>query len=325
LTVTHKYLQGIILNNLLQLRINKIRLFIFNLIIKKWIVCYEKREAFYKYSEANTHNMAVGTIYLIINKINGHKYVGQTTRGMNKRWAQHIQEANRMSQYPLHKAMRKHGNHNFMVKELEECDTKLLNEREEYYIEKFNTFNSSAGYNATSGGEGGLLSDETKQKISDKKSEMVYTDEHCDNISKGLKDKLDNNEKWGFHLPENRGEGGKHLRSKIMSINVETGEERVWDSASEAAIELTGNRKKCGNIIRAMDNGWKAYGYLWKRLEPSKRYVKVYGVHKKTWIKTQVFDSIKEAGRIFGSEGGVRKSLNNPRKNSYKGYYWFKA
>ena len=75
-----------------------------------------------------------------------------------------------MSPYPLHKAMRKHGNNNFMIKELEECDTKLLNEREEYYIEKFNTFNSSKGYNATSGGEGGLLSDETKQKISDTKS-----------------------------------------------------------------------------------------------------------------------------------------------------------
>ena len=29
---------------------------------------------------------------------------------------------------------------------------------------------------------------------------MIYTDEHCDNISNALKDKLDNNEKWGFHI-----------------------------------------------------------------------------------------------------------------------------
>ena len=260
--------------------------------------------------------MAVGQIYLIINKINGHKYVGQTSQGMNKRWAQHIQEAMRMSPYPLHKAMRKHGNHNFTIKELEECDTKLLNEREEYYIQKFNTFNSSEGYNATAG------------------SEMVYTDElhpvlhpvreDCDNISKGLKDKLDNNEKWGFHLPENRG-NGKHLATKIMSVNVETGEERVWNSIVEAAIELTGNKNIAGNITRAMNKGYKCQGHLWKRLEQSKQCVKVYGINKITWQRTPIYNSIKEAGRIFGSEGGVRKSLNNPRKNSYKGYYWFRV
>ena len=302
---------------------NKIRLFIFNLIMQKCIVYYHRAIQFYKYWYVSYHKMAVGQIYLIINKINGHKYVGQTSQGMNKRWAQHIQEAMRMSPYPLHKAMRKHGNNNFMIKELEECDTKLLNEREEYYIEKFNTFNSSKGYNATSGGEGGLLSDETKQKISDTKSKMIYTDEHCDNISNALKDKLDNNEKWGFHIAENRG-NGKHLATKIMSVNVETGEERVWNSVSEAAIELTGDRNKSGNIVTAMNKGYKSYGHLWKRLEKSKQCVKVYGINKITWQRTKTFNSIKEAGRMFGTEGGVRKSIKNPRKNSYKGYYWFK-
>jgi len=268
--------------------------------------------------------MAVGTIYLIINKINGHKYVGQTIRGMNKRWAQHIQESMRMSPYPLHKAMRKHGNHNFMIKELEECDTELLDEREIHYIEKYNTFNSNEGYNATSGGNTPSFSDETKQKISDKKKDMIYTDEHCDNISKGLKDKLDNNEKWGFHLAENRG-NGKHLATKIMSVNVETGEERVWDSVSEAAIELTGDRTRSGNIVRAINKGYKCQGHLWKRLEQSKQCVKVYGVHKQTWCKTQIYNSIREAGKIYGNVSGIRKSIKNPRRNSYKGYYWFRA
>lgn len=271
--------------------------------------------------------MAVGTIYLIINKINGHKYVGQTSQGMNKRWAQHIQEAMRMSPYPLHKAMRKHGNHNFMIKELEECNTELLDEREEYYIEKFNTFNSNNGYNVQSldSTSGGPVrgADETKQKISDKMSGVSKSEKHCNNISNGLKDKLDK-EKWGFHLAENRG-NGKHLATKIMSVNVETGEERIWNSVSEAAIELTGDRNKAGNITRAMNKGYKCQGHLWKRLEQSKQCVKVYGINKVTWQRTQTFNSIREAGRIFGSESGVKKSLKNPRKNSYKGYYWFKV
>lgn len=245
--------------------------------------------------------MSVGTIYLIINKVNGHKYVGQTTQGMNKRWAQHIQEAMRMSAYPLHRAMREHGNHNFMIKEICECNTELLDEREQHYIKEYNTFNSSEGYNATS----------TKPDI--KK-------DTCDNI----KNKLDNNDKWGFHLAKNRG-NGKHLATKVLSVNVETGEEIEWDSISAAAIELTGDRRKSGNIVRAMNKGYKTMGHLWKRLEQSKQCIKVYGVHKQTWLETPVYNSIREAGKIYGSVSGVRKSLKNPRRNSYRGYYWFKV
>jgi group I intron endonuclease len=269
--------------------------------------------------------MAIGTIYLIINKVNGHKYVGQTTQTVNNRWKQHIDESRRMSPYPLHRAMRKHGNHNFMIRELEECDVNKLDEREQYFIKEYNTFESAEGYNATSGGNRPILSQETKDKLSDIKSKQINTEEHNDNISSSMKESLSNN-KWGFHLEENRG-NGKHFRAQLMSVNIETGEERIWESASEAAIELTDNRKKCGNIIRAADNGYKAYGYLWKRLEPSKRHTSVYGIHKINWLRTPTYKSISEAVRIHGgdrSDSGLRKSLNNPRKYSWKGFYWYK-
>lgn len=256
--------------------------------------------------------MKQGIIYLIINKVNGHKYVGQTTQGMNKRWAQHIQEANRMSPYPLHKAMRKHGNHNFMIREICECKENELNDKEQYYIKEYNTFNSSEGYNATSG----------SNNISPVRG------------ANSLKDKLDNNDKLhppvrdavrgGFHLAENRGDG-KHMSNKVLSVNVETGEEIEWESISEAARQLTGDRKKCSNIILALNKGYKAYGHLWKRLEPSKHSIKVYGVHKQTWLETPVYNSIKEAGRIYGSETAIARSIKNPRRNSYKGYYWYRA
>ena len=253
--------------------------------------------------------MAIGTIYLIINKVNGHKYVGQTTQGMNKRWKQHIDQAMRMSQYPLHRAMRKHGNHNFMIREIEECDVSKLDEREQHFIKEYNTFESTQGYNATSGDNKPILSQETKQNISDSMSDVMKE------------------EKWGFHTSENRG-NGKHLSTKVMSVNIETGEERVWNSFSEAAIELTGDKNKTGNIIRAADNGWKAYDHLWKRIEKSKRSIPVYGVNKKTWNRTQVFKSIKDAARACGNvkgENDIRRSIRNPRRNSYKGFYWFRA
>lgn len=270
--------------------------------------------------------MAQGIIYLIINKVNGHKYIGQTTQGMNKRWKQHLDDAMRMSDTPLHRAMRKHGNHNFMIKELCECNENELDEKEQYYIKQYNTFESKEGYNATSGGNRPILSQETRDKISKTKSELVYEQEHCDNISQSIKESL-KKEKWGFHTSENRG-NGKHMSTKVLSINVETGEEREWDSFSEAAIELTGDKNKSGNIVRAADNGWKAYGHLWKRLEKSKRSISVYGINKKTWARTQVFNSIKDAARACGNINGeneIRRSIRNPRRNSYKGFYWFRV
>ena len=244
--------------------------------------------------------MQVGTIYLIINKVNGHKYVGQTTQTTNKEWKQHIEDSKRMSPYPLHRAMRKYGTHQFLMKELEECDISKLDEREQYFINEYNT---TEEYN--------------------KGTDSVYKEPEHDTpvIEKPLP-----NKEWGFHLEKNRG-NGEHFRAQLMSVNVETGEERIWESASAAAIELTDNRKKCGNIIRAADNGYKAYGYLWKRLEPSKRHTSVYGINKVNWLRTPTYKSISEAVRIYGgntSDSGLRKSLNHPRKYSWKGFYWFK-
>lgn len=254
--------------------------------------------------------MQVGTIYLIINKVNGYKYVGQTTQTVNNRWKQHIDESKRMSPDSLHRAMRKYGNHNFMIREIEECDVSKLDEREQYFIKEYNTFESTEGYNNTN----------TIEDV-----EYIDNKEIKDNTP--IKEPLpliDNN--WGFHLEKNRG-NGKHFSAQLMSVNIETGEERIWESASAAAIELTDNRKKCGNIIRAADNGYKAYGYLWKRLEPSKRHTSVYGINKVNWLRTPTYKSISEAVRIHGgntSDSGLRKSLNHPRKYSWKGFYWFK-
>ena len=243
--------------------------------------------------------MQVGTIYLIINKVNGHKYIGQTTLTTNKEWKQHIEDSKRMSPYPLHRAMRKYGTHQFLMKELEECNVSKLDERVEYFIKEYNT---TEEYN-------------TNDPI-DNEDNTPVIEEPLPLIDK----------KWGFYLEENRG-NGEHFRAQLMSVNVETGEERIWESASAAAIELTDNRKKCGNIIRAADNGYKAYGYLWKRLEPSKRHTSVYGINKVNWLRTPNYKSISEAVRIHGgniSDSGLRKSLNNPRKYSWRGFYWFR-
>lgn len=95
--------------------------------------------------------MVKGYIYIIINKINHKKYVGQTTLTIEERFKAHVSQANNGEMSPLHCAMRKYGVENFKIVAWEE--TALLDEREMYWIETLNTY-EGIGYNATKGGQG---------------------------------------------------------------------------------------------------------------------------------------------------------------------------
>lgn len=246
--------------------------------------------------------MAQGIVYLIINKENGHKYVGQTTQPLNKRWQQHIQEANRMSPKPLHRAFRKYGVGKFTMKVIDECDESLLNEKEQYWIEQYNT--SEEGYNDSKP----ILIQETKNIISN-------------TITIPQKSKI---EPWGCLTEENRG-NGKHSGLKIMGINIETGEEKIWENAREAALEVAGDRNKNSNILLSARKGYKCYGYKWKILENKPKKKAVRGVHKRTWEEV-FYESISDAVRDMGNgtrNTGLIKSLRNPHKYTWKGYYWF--
>lgn len=90
----------------------------------------------------------MGYIYLITNKINGVKYVGQTSRDIEIRFLEHCTEKRGHSK--LHNAIQKYGWQNFEVTQLEECPINQLDEREKYWIKYYDTFNN--GYNLTLGG-----------------------------------------------------------------------------------------------------------------------------------------------------------------------------
>lgn len=95
-------------------------------------------------------------IYKIENKINGHCYIGQST-DILRRWRNHKTVANNENhedkEYPLYRAIRKYGIENFDFSILEECKVEELNEKELYYIQKYNSYFN--GYNQTIGGNQG--------------------------------------------------------------------------------------------------------------------------------------------------------------------------
>lgn len=261
-----------------------------------------------------------GTIYLILNRLNGHKYVGQTRVPLNKRWAQHLQEAKTYSTRPLYAAINKYGSDKFTIKVLEECNVDVLNEREVYWIEKLNTFKGADGYNATCGGDFFNHTNETKQKISEGMKKVERSDEWVNNIATSLQEKA-KKEPWGFLNAENRC-NGEHTKRSVKGTCLTTGKEVVFESMTEAARIVNG---KNGNISAAIKNNWTAYGYKWEKVNKTPVKIQCYGVHKYTGERTITFPSIKSAMHYLGGkhDSGIRKALKSDGKSSWYGYYWF--
>lgn len=107
-------------------------------------------------------------IYKITNIINKKCYIGKSV-DVNQRWGQHISSLDRNNHYNSHlqNAWNKYGKENFVFETL--CETfseDETNEKEIYFIRYYKALTRKYGYNLRSGGEGGTVSDETKQKIS---------------------------------------------------------------------------------------------------------------------------------------------------------------
>lgn len=96
----------------------------------------------------------IAYIYKLTNKINGKIYVGKTMLTPEERFLQHCRDARKRKceKRPLYLAMNKYGTENFELTIIEECSDNIVNEREVYWIEKYQSFKN--GYNATKGGDG---------------------------------------------------------------------------------------------------------------------------------------------------------------------------
>lgn len=114
-------------------------------------------------------------IYEIFNIINNKRYIGQSVN-IYKRWNSHVSELNKNSHKNLYlqRAWSKYGEDNFRFSILEKCDAKYLDERENYYIEKYSTMDELFGYNLTSGGNSKKI---VSQQSVDKMIDSRWTNE----------------------------------------------------------------------------------------------------------------------------------------------------
>ena len=86
-------------------------------------------------------------IYKLTNTKTGLSYVGQTIQSVQARWKQHLRDRSGK----LHEAIEEYGKDCWLIEILENvASSDLLNEREGYWINHFDTFVN--GYNSTPDG-----------------------------------------------------------------------------------------------------------------------------------------------------------------------------
>lgn len=120
-------------------------------------------------------------IYSITNILNGKMYIGKSKnilhRIYNHKYS--LKSGSHINKH-LQNSWDKNGEKSFEFNVIEICDIETLNDREKFFIEKFNTYLN--GYNGTIGGDGSSgvpLSEATKLKLSISMSGRKLTPEQA--------------------------------------------------------------------------------------------------------------------------------------------------
>ena len=223
-------------------------------------------------TEGVCYNLAF--IYEIVNDVNNKRYIGKTEFDINKRFAEHCNDAfrERNEKRPLYMAMRKYGIEHFHISLIEETD--FPEEREIYWINKIGSFHY--GYNATLGGDGKRFLDynliiKTYMEVQNLRKTAKICDVSTDSVRNILR--LNNIKiKSSMDISKERFQKAVAMYDKEdHSILIDT-----FISSSEAATYLIENGFTTSNDIHGIgahiihvcnDKRPSAYGYFWRYVD----------------------------------------------------------
>lgn len=220
-------------------------------------------------------------IYMIINKINGKKYIG-LSNNMKRRKYEHFAPHRANSKMHISKAITKYGRDKFEFITLENCTVDKLAEREQYWIKLY-----KPEYNSTEGGDGNTnpVSDEVKKILSlrgkeqwarmtkDEKQNVITNNLTGPTIgvprSKKTKEKLRKanlGKKQSRETILKRKKSTKEYRKKFPQTNknhkkpvyiVET--KQVFSSVKECAKWLKVHPSNVSNVLRGRQKTTRGY------------------------------------------------------------------
>lgn len=223
-------------------------------------------------------------IYKITNLVNDKAYIGQTVRKLWERLKEHRKSKNTA----IGKAFKKYGKESFKIEILANCQSiEELNEKEIYFINKFNTL-APNGYNLAIGGENSLPTKDTKRKMSKKK-------------------KGSNHPLFGTH----RSQETKDAISRGRIGLIVSDETKAKISASNSGKPKTkGHSRKIAGSLKGKS----------KSKNHRSNIAKALGIKVKCNETNQKFDSIKEAAHFMGVNPNAIKWSLSKQGRKCKGF-----
>lgn len=120
-------------------------------------------------------------IYLLINKINGKKYIGQTIQSLRKRMKAHFNY--KFANSLIDREIARYGKANFKIYIVKRCTSvEELNTLECFYIKKFNTLIPN-GYNVELGGNNKGQTEYEKEKQRKRFKDPIYKSKFIDKMN----------------------------------------------------------------------------------------------------------------------------------------------
>lgn len=201
-------------------------------------------------------------IYMFINKVNGKKYVGLTSRSLEERTAEHLRHDATL----FDKKLREYGITNFDLIVLDVADTlEELNEKEKYYIKLFKTLVPN-GYNLCEGGgvtKGYKHREESKQKMSESRKQKdisgennpFYGNHHTEEARKKMR------KAWTEERRKKLSEESKNRKHSTKKVkNIDTGE--IFDSIKAASEKYNVKATHITRVCKGKRK--KTGGYRWE-------------------------------------------------------------
>lgn len=260
-------------------------------------------------------------IYKITNKINNKSYIGQSIH-VEERWKEHIEKNNNKSL--IHLAIIKYGVENFSFEILEQCSQQELNDREIYWIDKYDTYQN--GYNLTLGGESGRKYDVNEILETFNKTQSLFKTANiigCHittvrNVCRGLGINLS-------YLQE-----AKPVE-KIDPITLNIIQE--YYSISEAALDMNVTHSAIKRAVEGQNQSCQGYFWRYKgdidkkfsiKEEVKKAKTKINQIDLETGQIIATYDSQADALRALNKNpksGGISSVCRGNKKSAY-GYFW---
>jgi len=228
-------------------------------------------------------------IYKITNLLNQKIYVGYTKRSLQRRFREHLYWKTSAKKSLLRDAIKKYGPENFEIEEIESSEDKnyiMGQNRENFWINFYDSNNPKIGYNIAQGGLGGNTgghptSEEHKEKLKKlwtgcKRWNNGIIERYCkespgpDFIRGSLRTKKTHPE-WCKKLSINK-KGKKFSETHLAAIRnarkksrkkilcIETGEvfESVKEASLKTGIKRNGITSCCNKRLKSSG------GYTWK-------------------------------------------------------------